>query len=485
MATIPQFRLFSWRDVEAKSDLDRLRFVLDVMPDEPLMRTLECERGWGRDDYPVRAMWNSVLAGIVFGHPSVQSLRRDLSRNAELRELCGFNPKRGERAVPPHWVYSRFLRLLLGHAERVHQVAVDLVSRLAELLADFGCKLAMDGKALPSFGKPSELTETDGRRETDADWGKKQYSGTHADGRPWAKLVKWFGFKLHLLCDTTYELPVAWKVTKASVPDVAEAVPLVEQAATEQPVAMGRAEELAADKGYDDTKLVCHLWDERHIAPVDTKLVCHLWDERHIAPVVDIRNCWQDDKQGTRPLHEKWADQVVYDYKGTVSCLVPGTNGRKDELVPMAFVGFEADRGTLKYRCPAAAYGLDCPLRGTCGEGGKASPKGSKAGKAARPSQHGRVVRIKLSRERRIFTPIARSSYRWKHCYAKRTAVERINSRIDVSFGFEQHTTRGLAKMTLRVDLAMAVMVAMAVGSILSGQKERMRSLVEPVRRAA
>ena len=29
------------------------------------MRTLEAARGRGRDDYPVRAMWNSVLAGIV------------------------------------------------------------------------------------------------------------------------------------------------------------------------------------------------------------------------------------------------------------------------------------------------------------------------------------------------------------------------------------------------------------------------------------
>ena len=56
MASIPQRRLFSWRDIEARSDLDRLRMVLDVMPDEGLMRTLELLRGKGRDDYPVRAV---------------------------------------------------------------------------------------------------------------------------------------------------------------------------------------------------------------------------------------------------------------------------------------------------------------------------------------------------------------------------------------------------------------------------------------------
>lgn len=74
--------------------------VLDHLPDEELMRKLEQERGKGRDDYPVRAVWNSILAGIVFQHPSIESLRRELLRNAQLREICGFDPCLGERAVP-------------------------------------------------------------------------------------------------------------------------------------------------------------------------------------------------------------------------------------------------------------------------------------------------------------------------------------------------------------------------------------------------
>ncbi len=45
------------------------------------MRTLEATRGRGRDDYPVRAIGNSVLAGIVFQHPSIETLHRELSRN--------------------------------------------------------------------------------------------------------------------------------------------------------------------------------------------------------------------------------------------------------------------------------------------------------------------------------------------------------------------------------------------------------------------
>ena len=40
---------------------------------------------------------------------------------------------------------------------------------------------------------------------------------------------------------------------------------------------------------------------------------------------------------------------VVYNYKGEVFCVNPN----EDEQREMAYGGFEKDRGTLKYRCPA------------------------------------------------------------------------------------------------------------------------------------
>ncbi|KIO67721.1 hypothetical protein B4064_1952 [Caldibacillus thermoamylovorans] len=34
------------------------------------------------------------------------------------------------------------------------------------------------------------------------------------EGKLWQKNVKWFGYRLHLVVDATYELPVTFKVTK-------------------------------------------------------------------------------------------------------------------------------------------------------------------------------------------------------------------------------------------------------------------------------
>jgi hypothetical protein len=74
-----------------------------VPPNQELMMNMEEHRGNGRDDYPIRAMWNSVIAGTVFGHETIESLRRELKRNPCLLEMCGFDVFKGETAVPPPW----------------------------------------------------------------------------------------------------------------------------------------------------------------------------------------------------------------------------------------------------------------------------------------------------------------------------------------------------------------------------------------------
>jgi hypothetical protein len=111
----------------------------------------------------------------------------------------------------------------------------------------------------------------------------------------------------------------------------------------------------------------------------------------------------------------------------------------------------------VKYRCPAQHYGYQCAGAGCC--------------------ELGKAVRIPLDEDRRVFTPLPRSSLKWERCYDRRTAVERVNSRLDVSFGFEKHMIRGLTKMSTRCTLAL--MLAMAVGRIKANQSDAMRSLLK------
>ena len=437
MASIAQRELFCWSDVEALGDLDRLMLVLESLPDEALMQRLEAERGRGRDDYPVRPVWNSLLASVVFQHPSIEALRRELSRNGQLRLLCGFPAVDGEQAVPSASAYTRFLSKLFDdqhNAAELRRIFDSLVERCAELLPDFGEHLGGDGKAISSFARRHGSHPGDRRGEHDADWGRHEHHHTDEDGTRSTTVKKWFGFTLHLLADTTYELPLNFTVTPASRNEMPVMHELLDGSARRHPGIIERAQVFTGDRGLDDGKLVAKLWDHYGVKPV-----------------IDIRNLWKD---GEKTKRVAGTENVVYDYAGTESCVCPQSEVERE----MAYGGFEAERGTLKYRCPAAHYGLEC------------------GGAAQCPIKQ--AIRIPLSTDRRVFTPVARSSYRWGDLYRGRSAVERINSRIDRSFGFELHTTRGLEKMRMRVTIACSVMLAMAVARAQRNEPELVRSLV-------
>ena len=444
MAIIQDVYLFSWKifhdTPQILGDLERLQLVIETMPDAKLTEQLQKLRANGRNDYPIKAMWNSILAGIVFEHPSMESLRRELSRNAQLREMCGFNPLLGADAVPSKSAYNRFLAKLVSHETIIREMFDCLVKQIATIVPDFGKDIAGDGKAIKSFGKPSKKKEGDKRREEDADWGCKKYHGINEQGKSWEKVKSWFGFRLHLIVDANIELPIAYAVTKASLGEQPVMDQLFVELERTHPKLLEECEHAMFDKGYDA--------NER---------IRDLWGKYKIKSVIDIRNMWKDGEK-TKQLKTKKIDNVTYDYKGTIFCHCPKTG----EIRRMAYRGFEKGRDTLKYTCPVLAYGITCKGASVC-------------------PIYQKSIRIPLREDPRVFTPVPRPSYKWEKLYNKRTSVERVNSRIDVSFGFERHYIRGLKKMRLRCGLALSVMLAIALGRLCQEYPELMRSLVRRI----
>lgn len=442
MAIIYERSLFSWKnfhnDAQNLGDLERLKFVIETLPDQKLINTLSILRSNGRNDHPIQAMWNSILAGIVYEHTSIESLRRELSRNAQLREMCGFNPILGAKSVPSKSAYNRFLSNLLVHEQLVREMFDCQVKELMTLFPNFGTNLAGDGKAIHSFGNPIKKENGDRRRDEEADWGVKKYCGVDKDGKAWEKVKSWFGFRVHLLVDADAELPISYEVTKASTGEQPVMRELFAELNNVHPELIERCEHAMFDKGYDSKESICDLWNKYGIKPI-----------------IDIRNMWKDGEK-TKQLKSKKVENATYDFKGTVFCHCPKTG----EVRQMSYGGFEAKRETLKYICPALAYGIACKGASEC-------------------PIYQKSIRISLHEDPRIFTPVARSSYKWKALYDKRTSVERVNSRIDVSFGFERHYIKGLQKMKLRCGLALNVMLAIAVGRLRQENPKLMRSLVK------
>jgi hypothetical protein len=78
-------------------------------------------------------------------------------------------------------------------------------------------------------------------------------------------------------------------------------------------------------------------------------------------------------------------------------------------------------------------------------------------------------IYIYISYDDRVFLPIARDSLKFKRLYKARTTVERLNSRPDNDYMFEDNYIRGLEKMRLMVSLSFIVMNGMAVSKVRQG----------------
>lgn len=425
MNIIPQMNLFGEDIFENLGDLERLQLVLSTMDDAGLIRKLYKIRGKGRNDWPCEAMWNSFIASFLFEHETVEGLLRELRRNKQLRALCGFEPKMVKQkdgsikiyVAPSASAYSKFLQNLKKSQKELEKMFTGLVQYMYDHLEHFGEILMVDGKAIQSFGtKISKNNKSGERGEHDADWCKKQYSASGPNGESIIKTKKWFGFRLHLIADATYELPVAFSVTKASNSEKTETEKLLDKIEKEWEQWLKECKYFLGDKGYDSSKIINRL------------------EGRGIHSIIDIRNCWKDGEE----THQYQDTNLVYNYKGTVWYVEE--DGKKTELI---YRGYDKSTDSLRY--------------------------------GFKPQKHDkRIFRIKCGEDRRIFTPVARSSHKWKRLYKKRTGVERINGRIDRDYQFERHTIRGLDKMKMFLTVTFIVYMTMAKTKVMAGQTEHL-----------
>ena len=485
MATKIDASLFSWDNPQQLPRLQTLMRVLEILPYRPLVDALAEKRGRGRNDFPVEAMFRLLIAGVVLQQPSAASLIRNLHTNLALAEICGFNPLPRQQkskllvhqqddgalaveqidydqriTLPDDWAFSRFLASaleLLEQRDYLREMFDQLRDELTQKIPDFGTYLAYDGKAVDSHSTGRVNKESGKTSDADASWGKHETKGVDKKGNAWKKIKLWFGFRIHAIVDSVHELPVDYRVTTATT---AETDVLIEMLAELDPDLCERAKQLSADRGLDATDVY--------------KL---LFDKYGIDPVIDNRELWRQEKDDgnydpqkpiLRMLNDgKAIDNILYAENGTVVCRCPTSSIERE----MCFMGYEKDRGTLKYRCPAKAGDYECSGQLQCLEYGN-----SKA------HQYGRTVRIKLDEmNRRIFTPTPRNTRKWDLSYARRSAAERFFSRLGQGYNFDHHYVRGLKKMKIKASLAMVVGLAMAIAHIEAGKPNNMRSLIRPI----
>ena len=412
--------LFPWDALEDSPSIQSIRTVLESIPDGKLLVSLRQARGKGRDDYPIHVLWGTLLLSIVLRHITMEACLEELQRNAPLRLLIGIET---EKKVPKACNMSRFM-LTLGeepHLPLVHDIFNVMVQRLGVAVPGLGQNTAGD-----STGLSGRAAESQKLQQAELDQGLPQPSGGRKEYKDdegnVTKVVAWFGYKLHLLVDVKHEVTLAYHITDTKMGDNEMIADLLKEA--KQNLPGGRIKTMAYDKAADDSAVHELLYDEK------------------IQPLIQIRNFKLEEPEkvvgGRTPLN------IVYDQTGTIFCYdkVSATPIRH----PMAYIGHEPERGTLKYRCPARHEGWDCPSDEAC--------NGQRA--------YGLTVRIKQEVDLRRFPSIPRATKQFERRYDGRTAVERVNARLKIFWGIDDGQVYGSRRFHAHTGAVMVVHLALA-----------------------
>ena len=421
MNNISQISIFDYSEIENLGDLERLKLFFENLDDEELCQTLEQERKNGRNDYPVRTMLNLIYAMKIFGHRGVESFRRELSRNSQLRIVCGLSEgkfkycKDRKHLVPPARVFTGFLNKLKKHKKEVEQIKEKLIKFMYENLEGFGEDCAIDGKYLDTYGNQYYKNKSkDNRGEHEATISCKTYH--MKDGS--VKKEWHYGYRAHIICDARYGLPIKSKVTPANNSEQKELDNMLEDMEKNEKHKLEKMKNLIGDAGYDN-------------GTRNRKLK----EEYNINAIMDIRHMWSREEK----YREIENQMLAYNEEGEVFYIVD-----IDKYEKLKYIGYDKKNNALRY---------------------------------TRYNKGKRVYRVPLETDYRIFTPIARDSKKFKKLYKMRTEVERLNGRLDRDYMFNDHFIRGKEKMELMVNLSFIVMLTMAKGHIKNKEKN-IRSLV-------
>ncbi len=426
MAMIPQISIFDNTEVyDNLGDLERVKLILDNIPDENLIEAIRRDKNVkGRKGIPLEALMNIYWAKRILQHRIMAQMLRELSRNSQLRKVCGLQ----NDEIPSKYVMTRFMKKLKKYRNLIKEIFYTQRNELAQIKKDFGKNIGVDGKYIDSYAKKENKNKKeDGRRDTDAKYGiKEKYYKDDKENEKIKKEIH-FGYRIHLMADVDYELPIDYEIETANVAEGKMFMEMLDK--KENTKILERTDTATADKGYDNKKVFKKL------------------EKKNILPIIDKRKMIKEEKEIKRT--------VYYDDLGHVYCYSPWTAEKRE----MAFDGYDKERDTLAYKCPVKAYGIEC-------KGCEECPVKTK-------------VRIKRSINPRVFTEVARNTYKWKKMYNKRVALERINGRLDNGYEFENHTIRGKAKMEVEVHIAMSIMMTIALVNAKLGKENQVRSLVK------
>jgi len=375
------------------------------IPYENLLETILRDRTrafspLGRPGYPLEPMLRGLLASYYIPLRSTAQLARRLQDDPVLAVTCGFVP--GD--VPHRKAFSRFQKKLGKYQHLVDQCLNQMTTELKSHLPEFGKIVAIDCTPVRSYCNGDKEPHSD----REGDWIVKEGS----EKKKWV-----FGYRLHLIVDANWELPVAKKLSLAKDNEKTATIPLLRETKVNLPWFLPDA--IIADKAYDKYE---------HYEVI-TK-------EFSADPII---------------MHAKFSDSELTGSPAAPHCPAG---------LSLVYRSWDKNKG-IQYICPELARKATCPLPLKCG-------------------LRTVWVKL-VHDYRRFGFRIERGTEEWKELYRKRVAVEHVNSRLKETRRLEAHCFRGYERINMHATLSVLVMQAVALAKAKAGQMDEIRVCVRQV----
>lgn len=251
-------------------------------------------------------MLRAYLASYFLNMRNTNSLIRRLQEDAILREICGFP---SSEPLPHRVTFNRFMNRLELHQDLIQWCIDQVLTELHGMLPNFGTTVAADATDVHSH------SDRDKKPVSDAEAGFAIKESATGHRKRWA-----WGYKLHLIADAVYELPIAMSVTPGNAREMAEMIPLLRAARARLPWFAPKC--VIADKGYDDHK--------------------------NFEAIVREFNA--------EPIIKSRIEIPVFGTPAKPFCLA---------RLPLVYRSWDKNKG-LQYQCPERAKKATCPLPEKC-----------------------------------------------------------------------------------------------------------------------
>lgn len=387
----------SYQKINGEAITRELKATIDSLLDNQFYRDLQRMKHHTRAGYLMEPLWRAYMLSFVLDMDCTNDLIRRLEESPNFIEICGFDM---DKALPSRWTFDRFIISLAEHLGPVERLLDRTIDQLHQKLPEFGFTVAVDSTPVRSHSNPGRKVKSD----PEAGFIVKESLSR--------KVWKW-GYKLHILADTTWELPIACEVTLAKESDVTHLIPLLDKA--REGFSWFKAWHVTADAGYD--------------AGYNYKAIVDLGS----IPIIKMRESPQKD------------DRYTIDEAGIPHCHAG---------MPLLLQGRDKKKG-MKYRCPHRAGKIKCSLLHQCTL---------------------KVAWIRPFWEYRKLCSIPRDSEGWNAIYSRRSAVERVFSKLKEHRRLNSHCHRGSAKVRLHCLMSVLSLAITALAEADANRVDRVRA---------